>query len=757
MTREPTSQMDWLSPEGAVAPKPKVPGVASPCLSFVLDSRDWLRFVADEWWPTPFDAEGLSLGVDVVCDELKRGARISVIVWIDSSRLPSLPVAIYRDGQWIDAPAHSVTGADQEVFWPGPIHLSAVTSFSVSTETDRARLVAMAKGFSNVEMPTQPVEVKSITPIAPALGRPILTALYRPPVQWDSIRGAAAMAIWAVPAIDPWLDVLCESLSTEATHENAAAALGAPWLGVPLWARDGGDALGPPLWAAIREVIGAVNYREEWRPSEVLETIVDRAGQLGADGAALAELRDQTQAILSDTAVVDVRRAEHDPLGLALQLVLLRPKAENFVSWVDDLPSMPPAVWWTGAMLSGLLTGMRDLDRQFRGSPAAREIVAVRAWHLSSAAGSGTRCWPDRFAPKQSWVLAGDKVQFLDGDRSWADRKTSRRGEWFRADFDYEPTYNQALELARRLHPSSIHRCLRIVDAELIASGNGKLSVDKTGRRLKVKGELSITLNDRVSFVNELDVDRFRDWIAIGSVTERLPSPPRASLVDPLEPVQLAASMAEDPAVGPRELQLVRQPDDPPGLSTIPDFISSDEELALLAEVDRGGWLPDLSRRVQHYGWKYDYKARKVESSSYMGPLPGWAADLAERLLRHGLVRELPDQVIVNEYVASQGIAKHIDCPSCFRGPVVTISLGESWAMLFRSPDGVQKIERVLQRGSAVVLDGEVRERWTHEIPKRKKEGAILRGRRVSLTFRKVNPHIIKPNGVANRRHGKEI
>ncbi|MFP3562878.1 alpha-ketoglutarate-dependent dioxygenase AlkB [Paraburkholderia sp. SIMBA_030] len=747
--------MDWLSPEGAVVPTQEVAGAVSPRLSFVLDSRDWLRFVADEWWPSPFDADGLSLGVEAVCDHLKQGGRISVVVWIDSGQLPSLPAAIYRSGQWIDAPVHSVTCDDKEVLWPGPIHLSSVTAFSVPTEADRARLVAMAKGFSNVEMPAQPVEVKPTPQILPAANRPQLTTLYRAPAQWDSIRGAAAMAVWAVPAIDPWLDVLCESLSTGATRENAATALGAPWLGVPLWARNGADALGLPLWAAIREVIGAVNYREEWRPAEVLETIVDSAAQLGADGAALAELRDHTQAILSDAAVIDVRRAERDPLGLALQLVLLRPKAENYVSWVDDLPSMPPAVWWTGAMLSGLLTGMRDLDKQFRGSPAAREILAVRTWHLSSVAGSATRCWPDRFAPKPSWVLGSDKVQFLDGDRPWADRKTSRRGEWFRADFDNEPTYKQALELARRLHPSSLRRCLRIADAELTASGSGKLSVDKTGHRLKVKGELSLALNDSVSFADELDVDHFRDWIAIGSVAERLPSPPRAVLLESIESIQPAASVSGDPAIGQRVLQPVRLPDDPPGLLAIPDFISGEQELALLAEVDRGTWLTDLSRRVQHYGWKYDYKARMVESSGYLGPLPGWAADLAERLLRHGVVGELPDQVIVNEYVASQGIAKHIDCPGCFRGAVVTISLGESWGMLFRSPDGVQKVERVLQRRSAVVLDGEVREEWTHEIPKRKKEGTALRGRRISLTFRKVNPRTTKAKGAASRKKDK--
>ncbi|MFP3637118.1 hypothetical protein SB677_20390, partial [Bacillus sp. SIMBA_033] len=86
-------------------------------------------------------------------------------------------------------------------------------------------------------------------------------------------------------------------------------------------------------------------------------------------------------------------------------------------------------------------------------------------------------------------------------------------------------------------------------------------------------------------------------------------------LLESIESIQPAASVSGDPAIGQRVLQPVRLPDDPPGLLAIPDFISGEQELALLAEVDRGTWLTDLSRRVQHYGWKYDYKARMVESS----------------------------------------------------------------------------------------------------------------------------------------------
>ena len=44
-----------------------------------------------------------------------------------------------------------------------------------------------------------------------------------------------------------------------------------------------------------------------------------------------------------------------------------------------------------------------------------------------------------------------------------------------------------------------------------------------------------------------------------------------------------------------------------------------------------------------------------------------------------------------------------------------------------------------LDRRSAAVMTGDARYRWTHEIPKRKNEpGRVARGRRISLTFRKV-------------------
>jgi hypothetical protein len=82
----------------------------------------------------------------------------------------------------------------------------------------------------------------------------------------------------------------------------------------------------------------------------------------------------------------------------------------------------------------------------------------------------------------------------------------------------------------------------------------------------------------------------------------------------------------------------------------------------------------DLKRRVQHYGWRYDYKARRIDLSMRLGELPPWATRLALRLVRDGLVPQLADQVIVNEYVGRQGISKHVDCPGVKRNRRISVT-----------------------------------------------------------------------------------
>lgn len=111
------------------------------------------------------------------------------------------------------------------------------------------------------------------------------------------------------------------------------------------------------------------------------------------------------------------------------------------------------------------------------------------------------------------------------------------------------------------------------------------------------------------------------------------------------------------------------------------------DEVALLAAVNAEPWPSDLKRRVQHYGYRYDYKARKVDPSMYLGPLPAWAKPLTARLVADSYMPLCPDQLIVNEYEPGQGITAHVDCVSCF-GPVVcSITLGSHCLMELSSVD----------------------------------------------------------------------
>jgi alkylated DNA repair dioxygenase AlkB len=176
-----------------------------------------------------------------------------------------------------------------------------------------------------------------------------------------------------------------------------------------------------------------------------------------------------------------------------------------------------------------------------------------------------------------------------------------------------------------------------------------------------------------------------------------------------------------------------------PGLEICADYVTRDEEARLLAAIDRLPWSAALRRRVQHYGRAYEYRRRSV-SNAPVEPLPPWAAELGERLLREGRFSRLPEQVIVNEYVPGQGIAAHVDRVDAFGPVVASLSLGSAVTMDFvERPAGRRLAVRVAER-SLMVLSGSARSEWAHGIAARRSDevdGAKMsRGRRVSITFR---------------------
>lgn len=683
-------------------------------LALSLDHRAWLSFLADEWC-MPANEPALYLAVNKPLERKIPEDRIAVTVWFDPNLLPLIKVLRYRNRAWANGLIDLTK--DTKICWPSALPLFAVKHFCVKSESDRERLIAMVQGFSNLALPEQPIIVADEVTQAfnPPKKSPSTPAF--PPDHWNAVRGAATMAVWAIPTIDPWLDALCDSFSEHHTPDFFTA-LDAPWLADLPWHQPSRSTHMTPaiaLWRAMLETFTEVNVREAWRPSDLLETICDKARCAAIEPGALDDLLLQTSAILEDKQVVQKERGDYDPVGLVLQLILLRPKPDQFITWKNDMPALPPAIWWSGAILSGLVTGYRNLELRFRGLNESSRQLALLTWQSGASEKSPAPQWPSHVVGALNWRLIEGQIEFLSADQIWAQRPLGKRGTWYNANFENPVIEDKAIEISRRLFTAAIRPSLRIQNGTIQLSGDGQIEIDQDSRRLNVTGDLYFSLSENIEQVDRFDSDIFKKWLATGSIAQKLPFPP-----------QQTASPEE-----------VTEPLAPKGLKVMRDFITEAEELRLLDWVELGEWLSDLKRRVQHYGWKYNYKLRKVDSASYLGPLPKWAQILGQRLLDLGMVKELPDQVIVNEYLGNQGISKHIDCPDCFRGPIVTISLCETWQMTFRS--GNEKFETTLAQRSAVSMDGPARYDWSHEIPQRKNEQGNLRGRRISLTFRKVD------------------
>ena len=179
-----------------------------------------------------------------------------------------------------------------------------------------------------------------------------------------------------------------------------------------------------------------------------------------------------------------------------------------------------------------------------------------------------------------------------------------------------------------------------------------------------------------------------------------------------------------------------------PGLRYLSHYLPPAAQRHLLETIDQQTWSNELRRRVQHYGYRYDYKKRTVEPSMYLGPLPDWLGKLSACMNRDGLSPSIPDQVIINEYQPGQGIASHVDCEPCFGDTIISLSLGSPCVMVFTNLRTRADIELLLEPGSLLIMQGEARHRWMHGIPARKTDmmngQPIERNRRVSVTLRSV-------------------
>ena len=172
----------------------------------------------------------------------------------------------------------------------------------------------------------------------------------------------------------------------------------------------------------------------------------------------------------------------------------------------------------------------------------------------------------------------------------------------------------------------------------------------------------------------------------------------------------------------------------PEGLAYVPDLLTGDEELALVAifedmeffEVRMRGQA--ARRTTRHFGYRYDYEGWTVVPTE---PLP---SSLEWLRRRSAALAELPPdafaETLVTRYPPGAGIGWHRDAPM-FGPTVVGVSLLSPCRLRLRpsarQPGHVHEVE--LAPRSAYVLGGKARSSWQHSIPP-------VKERRYSFTFR---------------------
>ena len=697
-------------------------------LGLVVDNRQLFEALQDDWLRPPLDAAGWFAGINTYLSGLREpeGHRIFIHARLDFARLPNVDVVACRDGRWQQVLLSDVHASDAAVFWPGALPLFSSPTLSVASDEQRVRLSSMGKRIANIELPETDVNCDVQASPMPTAPLPELSSSIKIPLAQDSVRGAISMALWAIPRIDPWLDLLTESLSTgSARLTEAADGVDAGWWRFPPWARSAGanpTSVQDRLWLAATDVFSSPDHA---RPRETTDQIAASASR----DASLSETRTieswraATHELLRADAAIQHENWREQPVGLAIQLVLSRPEPTTFKTWFDrDSVDLPPAVAWSAAVLCGLRHGYRNLDTRFRGKQVQRELVAVQT--LRRCLGETDMAWPDVSDDPPKWERRPENFALSWGGRELACKRWLERGKWYAADLGVDTIQREALAIATERGWRCSRSVMHLEEGTRSISGSGSIMAHES--RVKTRGVVQVDLLPGDKVEECLDAESFRRLVAVepGCV----PAPPTSEgHGEPHRPVDTIS-----------------------GLKLIADFLSEAEETQIVSEIDRADWSTELQRRVQHYGWRYDYKSRQVDPSMRIGPLPDWATRVAERLVDHGYFKEgPPDQVIVNEYCGSQGIAPHIDSPSSFAGVVAMISLLETWEMEFRKRRSRAKVTHKLDRRSATILTGEARYQWKHEIPKRKTEpgpvkpgnkrpSRLTRHRRISLTFRKV-------------------
>ncbi|CAH2071952.1 unnamed protein product [Thlaspi arvense] len=198
----------------------------------------------------------------------------------------------------------------------------------------------------------------------------------------------------------------------------------------------------------------------------------------------------------------------------------------------------------------------------------------------------------------------------------------------------------------------------------------------------------------------------------------------------------------ETPAIGDStEWERVEDID---GLWLCRNFLSVHHQSDLLSAILNEGWFVEES----------------INQAMRFGDLPSWATEVSDLIRETVESVDLPllpadllwreplfDQLIVNLYQPGEGICAHVDLLR-FEDGIAIVSLESPCVMRFSPVEEKEEDEGVvdvlLSPGSLILMSGDARYRWKHEINRKQIGFQVWEGkeidqkRRISITLRKL-------------------
>ena len=450
-------------------------------LGLATDHRRLFNALQDGWLRPLGSRAGVLLGIESYAVEREVTSAkhpIPVHIKLNIAKLPVLDVVTFRDKHWTSSRFKKFQSSDAALYWPGVLPTFAISEVLVSSEEERARLTGLARSVSNVTLPEVHVKagIKPEESFEPDIPLPEISAKLIVPDNEDAIHGATSMAVWAVPPINPWLKVLTASLASDQTRlPELAEDVGAGWWQFPPWA-----LLHSPrpsnqqerLWLAAVEVFRNRPSAERVGPLDLAERIAKAASQFddSSSSQATSAWLQTTRRILRAESTIQLEGWRDCPVGIAIQLVLTRPKPTTFKTWFTDLPNLPPAISWSAAALCGLFHGYKRLDTQFRGSALQRELLSIHALRacFDDVHDVG---WPPMPDEEPWWEEDSGEFLLFWGDKEFARKPKSARGRWFSADLKDAKITQEAKTIVKKLDWPCIAREIVLMDGPITLSG----------------------------------------------------------------------------------------------------------------------------------------------------------------------------------------------------------------------------------------------------------------------------------------------